>query len=248
MTILSVESVNKVFRKYENSESLKHTFTQLLKKEKDANSWDILKNISFSVKRGERIGIIGNNGAGKSTLLKIIAGIYAPTKGSVINYARRMLALVELGAGFYPNLTGRENIKLNWLFNGLPKSELKNKYESIVEFSGLEKFIDTPLKYYSSGMLSRLGFATAIHADPDLLILDEVLAVGDKEFQSKCISKINELCGSGAALLLVSHNMSDILNNCDRVIWLDKTMIANDGPAYETVKLYDETAGMLISA
>ncbi len=248
MTILRVDKVSKVFRKYDENGSLKNSFTKLFDKRSRENQWNILQNISFTINYGERVGLIGNNGAGKSTLLKIIAGIMNPTSGRIDNYSKRMLALVELGAGFYPNLTGRENIKLNWLFNGLPKSELKLKINNIIDFSGLEKFMDTPLKYYSSGMLSRLGFATAIHADPDLLILDEVLAVGDKDFQNKCVTKINELCSSGTALLLVSHSMPDIQKNCDRAIWLDKTMMAYDGTASETIKLYEESGFELCSA
>jgi ABC-2 type transport system ATP-binding protein len=149
-----------------------------------------------------------------------------------------MLALIELGVGFYPDLTGIENIKLNWLFNGLPKAELKHHLDDIIEFSGVRKFLDTPLKYYSSGMVARLGFAIASQAEPDLLIVDEVLAVGDMEFQQRCYERIDQLCQEGVTLILVSHNTRDIEQICDRAVWIDEGIIKYDGAVQETIKHY----------
>ncbi|MCX6151704.1 MAG: ABC transporter ATP-binding protein [Ignavibacteriales bacterium] len=235
---LEISGLTKRFRWYERSRSLKESFTRILKPPKEKWEWDVLKNISINIEKGEKVGIIGKNGSGKSTLLKIITGIHLPSAGKINVHSERMLALIELGIGFYSDLTGRENISLNWVFNGLPKSLLKERFDEIVEFSGVKEFLDTPLKYYSSGMITRLGFSVAIHANPDLLIVDEVLAVGDIEFQQQCYAKIKEVCDSGTTLILVSHNMSDIVKVCDRAIWLDKGEIVNDGPAKETIKSY----------
>jgi len=149
-----------------------------------------------------------------------------------------MLALIELGVGFYKDLTGKENIKLNWVFNGLPKAELKTKFDEIVTFSGIEDFLNTPIKYYSSGMVARLGFSIAIHANPDLLIVDEVLVVGDAEFQRKCFNKIEEVCKSGTTLILVTHNLNDISKICDRAIWINDGYIQSDGDVPGTVRKY----------
>jgi lipopolysaccharide transport system ATP-binding protein len=151
-----------------------------------------------------------------------------------------MLALLELGVGFYKDLTGKENIKLNWVFNGLPKSELKKKFDSIVAFSGVEDFLNTPLKYYSSGMVSRLGFSIAIHAEPDLLIIDEVLSVGDAEFQKKCYNEIERLCNNGITLIFVSHNTTDVEKICNRGLWINEGSICFDGPVRKATSIYLE--------
>lgn len=226
--MLVCENISKKFKWYERSNSLKASFTKLFKGPKEKWEWFVLENINFEVRENETVGIIGKNGCGKSTLLKIISGIYLPTSGVVKSKFQRTLALIELGVGFYPELTGIENIKLNWLFNGLPGNELRRKMDAIVEFSGVENFLQTPLKYFSSGMVARLGFSIAIHADPDLFIIDETLSVGDAEFQEKCYAKINELNNSGSTLLIVSHNLSDVSKICDRAIWLNDGKIAVD--------------------
>jgi len=236
--MVTCRNISKKFRWYERSDSLKTSFVKAFDKSKKIWEWYVLKDLNLSINKGERVGLIGRNGCGKSTLLKLISGIYTPTSGEIINDSIRMLALIELGVGFYKDLTGRENIQLNWVFNGLPKSELKNKFDEIVEFSGVEDFLSTPLKYYSSGMISRLGFSIAIHANPDLLIVDEVLAVGDTEFQKKCYDKIENVCKTGKTLILVSHNLNDISRVCERTIWLNDGLIQFDGSTRDAINAY----------
>ncbi len=242
MTEYKIEcnSVSKKFRWYERSISIKESFTRLFNKPVEKWEWYVLKDIDLKIKVGERVGFIGRNGSGKTTMLKLFSNIYAPNSGAIKVNSKRRLALIELGVGFYPELTGRENIKLNWVFNGLPKKELKDKFDEIVEFAGVEKFIDTPLKYYSSGMAARLGFSIAINAEPDLLIIDEILAVGDAEFQKKCYDEIDKLCKKGITLIFVSHNEADVLRVCDRVVWLEKGTIKADGNPEEILELYNE--------
>jgi lipopolysaccharide transport system ATP-binding protein len=196
-----------------------------------------LSDVSFSVEEGELVGIIGRNGAGKSTLLKILSKITYPTSGRV-KARGRVTALLEVGAGFHDELTGRENIFLNGSIMGMRKREVDAKLEAIVEFSGLHRFIDTPIKRYSTGMRSRLGFAVAAHLDPDILIVDEVLSVGDADFQKKCISAMHELRGGGRTVLFVSHNMSAVENLCTRGIWLAQGKVQLDGPASKVIEAY----------
>ena len=188
-----------------------------------------LKDVSFEVRRGEILGMIGLNGAGKSTILKLASRITHPTGGN-IEVNGQVGALIEVGAGFHPELTGQENVYLNASILGMGRQEIGEKYESIVEFAELDGFMDMPVKRYSSGMYVRLGFAVAAHLDPKIFLIDEVLAVGDLGFQAKCINKINELRASGATIVLVSHNMVNISNYCDRVLWIDlgKTMAEGD--------------------
>lgn len=180
-----------------------------------------LQDINFEVKKGEVIGIIGKNGAGKSTLLKILSRITQPTTGK-IEINGRVASLLEVGTGFHPELTGRENIYLNGTILGMSRQEVKDKFEEIVEFSGVRKFIDTPVKHYSSGMYVRLAFAVAAHLEPEILIIDEVLAVGDAEFQRKCLGKMKEVAGEGRTVLFVSHNMAAVKSLCNRVIVLNQ--------------------------
>jgi lipopolysaccharide transport system ATP-binding protein len=236
--IVRCRNVRKRFQWHDRNLSLKKVFSQILRPDTDAGTWELFSDISFEVARGERIGFVGKNGCGKTTLLRLIAGIYPPTGGTIEVNSRRVLALLELGVGFYPDLTGTENIRLNWVFNGLRLRELAAKLEEIVEFSGVRKFLDTPLKFYSSGMKARLGFAIASHADPELLIVDEVLAVGDSEFQSRCRARIKELCASGTTLLLVSHSAHDIMETCGRAIWIDNGGIAYDGDPATALQRY----------
>lgn len=231
-------NVSKKFRWYERSLSVKESFVRLVKKRSEKGEWYVLKDINLSIYNGERVGIIGRNGSGKTTLLKLFANIYVPNEGLIEVNSIRRLALLELGVGFYPDLTGRENIVLNWLFNGLSKSELKDKFNNIVNFAGLEKFINTPLKYYSSGMRARLGFSIAINAEPDLLIIDEILAVGDAEFQQKCYEEIEKLSKKGITLIFISHNLDDLKHVCNRGIWLNNGTIAYDGNIDSAIEKY----------
>ena len=178
-----------------------------------------LKDISFEVKRGEVIGIIGKNGAGKSTLLKVLSQITKPSKGR-IEINGRVASLLEVGTGFHPELTGRENIYLNGTILGMTRKEVKSKFDEIVEFSGVENFIDTPVKHYSSGMYVRLAFAVAAHLDPEILIIDEVLAVGDAEFQKKCLGKLKDVAQQGRTVLFVSHNMNAVNSLCSKCLYI----------------------------
>lgn len=196
-----------------------------------------LRGINFSIKPGERVGIIGKNGAGKSTLLKILSQITPPTSGTIVLHGR-VASLLEVGTGFHPELTGRENIFLNGAILGMRKVEIQNKFDEIVKFSEIEKFLDTPVKRYSSGMYLRLAFAVAAHLDPEILIIDEVLAVGDIQFQKKCIGKMQDTAEKGKTILFVSHNLSAIRTLCDRVILLNDGEILADGNPDEVIRAY----------
>ena len=196
-----------------------------------------LRDVSFSVERGEVIGIVGRNGAGKSTLLKILSSITYPTSGT-IRVNGRVASLLEVGTGFHEELTGRENIYLNGSILGMSKKEVERKMDAIVEFSGVERFLDTPIKRYSSGMRLRLGFAVAAHLDPDLLIVDEVLAVGDAAFQKKCLNVMQDLRGGGRTVLFVSHNLAAVENLCSRCIWIDAGEVRMDGESREVIQAY----------
>ena len=196
-----------------------------------------LNDVSFEIKRGEVVGIIGRNGAGKSTLLKVLSKITHPTSGRVEMYGR-ISSLLEVGTGFHPELTGRENVYLNGTILGMSKSEVDEKYEEIVEFSGVRKFIDTPVKFYSSGMRVRLAFSVAAHLEPEILLIDEVLAVGDAEFQNKCLGKMEDVAMGGRTVLFVSHNMSAMSRLCERGIWLEDGKIFDQGPINQVIQSY----------
>ena len=196
-----------------------------------------LRDVSFTVEQGEALGIIGRNGAGKSTLLKILSRVTAPTNGRV-KVKGRIASLLEVGTGFHPELTGRENITLNGAILGMSKAEISRKFDEIVDFSGVEKFIDTPVKRYSSGMYVRLAFAVAAHLDPEILVIDEVLAVGDAEFQKKCLGKMGDVAKEGRTVLFVSHNMPAIQSLCNRSILLESGRVAQDGQTSEVVSHY----------
>src|SRR6201998_986163 len=197
-----------------------------------------LKNVSFEVKQGEVLGIIGRNGAGKSTLLKILSRITEPTQGRIV-LGGRVASLLEVGTGFHPELSGRENIFLNGAILGMTRTEIRSKFDEIVDFAGVEKFLDTPGKRYSSGMYVRLAFAVAAHLEPEILLVDEVLAVGDAEFQKKCLGKIDEVSRrKGRTVLLVSHNMAAITQMANRALLLDAGSVAVDGSVTEAVSTY----------
>src|SRR5712692_6188799 len=202
-----------------------------------SNTFWALKDVSFEVKHGEVVGIIGRNGAGKSTLLKILSRITEPTTGQV-QIDGRVASLLEVGTGFHPELTGRENIFLNGAILGMRRAEIARKFDEIVDFSEIEQFLDTPVKHYSSGMYVRLAFAVAAHLDPEILIVDEVLAVGDVAFQKKCLGKMNEVSKSGRTVLFVSHNMAAVENLCQRGVVLERGRVVFDGTAKDAVQHY----------
>lgn len=199
-----------------------------------------LKDVNFIIQQGEAVGIIGRNGAGKSTLLKILSQVTAPTTGFV-KIKGRMASLLEVGTGFHAELTGRENVYLNGAIMGMTRADVQRKFDEIVAFSGVEKFIDTPVKRYSSGMYVRLAFAVAAHLEPEILVVDEVLAVGDVEFQKKCLGKMGDVASEGRTILFVSHNMGAISRLCSRAITLQFGRVVNDGPAQETIESYYES-------
>jgi lipopolysaccharide transport system ATP-binding protein len=207
-----------------------------LNDEDDSIFW-ALKDVSFDVQEGEVLGIIGHNGAGKSTLLKLLSQITEPSGGEIRIYGR-VAALLEVGTGFHPELTGRENIYMNGTILGMRKKEIDKKLDEIVNFSGVEKHLDTPVKFYSSGMRVRLGFSVAAHLEPEILIIDEVLSVGDAEFQKKCLGKMNDVSKQGRTVLFVSHNLGAVKQLCNRGIVLDKGKVAYEGSAIEAVNFY----------
>ena len=196
-----------------------------------------LRDVSFQLREGEVLGVIGRNGAGKSTLLKILSKVTGPTSGKV-KLRGRIASLLEVGTGFHPELTGRENVYLNGAILGMSRSEVSRKFDEIISFSEVEKFVDTPVKRYSSGMYVRLAFAVAAHLDPEIMVVDEVLAVGDAAFQRKCLGKLSENAGEGRTVLFVSHNMAAINRLCSRAILLDKGMMVADGTATEITAKY----------
>jgi len=218
----------------------KHKAKQIAGLETKEEFW-ALKDINFEVAQGEVIGIIGANGAGKSTLLKILTGITPPTEGEIIMRGK-VVSLLEVGTGFHPELTGRENIFLNGAILGMTKKEIARKFDEIVTFSGIEKFLDTPVKYYSSGMYVRLAFSVAAHMEPDILLVDEVLAVGDAEFQKKCLGKMEEVTqGKGRTILFVSHNMAAIERLCRKTILLENSKVRMVGKTEKVIAEYLNT-------
>lgn len=208
-------------------------------REMRANKFNALQDISFEIKKGEVVGFIGRNGAGKSTSLGLIAQVLAPNSGQV-TVNQRVSPLLELGGGFHPDLTGRENIKLNGVLLGLSIQEIASKQNAIIDFSELGQFIDQPIRTYSSGMLSRLGFSVVAHLDPELLLIDEVLAVGDASFQVKCYKKIEEFRDSGVTIIIVSHNHKQIERLCNKVIWIDNHRIKHIGHPKDVIPRYLE--------
>jgi lipopolysaccharide transport system ATP-binding protein len=219
--------------------SLRGTLAGLVKgkNEKTTQEFWALKDVSFEIKTGDVLGIIGKNGAGKSTLLKVLSQITKPSSGK-IEINGRIASLLEVGTGFHPELTGRENIYLNGTILGMTRKEVKEKFVEIVEFSGVQKFIDTPVKHYSSGMYVRLAFAVAAHLEPEILIIDEVLAVGDAEFQKKCMGKMKEVAGKGRTVLFVSHNLSAVASLCNKGIVLNQGSLEFTGSASEAINFY----------
>jgi ABC-type polysaccharide/polyol phosphate transport system ATPase subunit len=241
MSIVRFDQVSKRFTlRHERPRSLQELFlnvTHLRKGLASREKYWALKDVSFEVEPGEMVGIVGPNGAGKSTILKLTSRILEPTSGT-IDVDGRIGALLELGAGFHHDLTGRENVYLNGSILGISRSEMETVYDDIVSFSEMERFIDVPVKHYSSGMYMRLGFSIAIHVRPDILLVDEALAVGDRAFQLRCLDKIAEVKRRGVAIVLVTHDLGAARNLCDRAIWLDEGYVQADGDAGHVIDEY----------
>ena len=222
---------------HDRIQSIKEYLVALIKRKIAYEEFHALNDVSFEIKKGEVVGIVGNNGAGKSTLLKVISGILCPTKGNV-ELSGNVVPMLELGSGFDFDLTGRENVFLNGAILGYSESFLKSKYDEIVEFSELGEFIDIPVRNYSSGMVMRLAFSIASMVSPDILIVDEILAVGDAAFQEKSYARMMELMSHGTTVLLVSHNLDQIRGLCDRVIWLDHGHVVQIGDTQSVCDAY----------
>lgn len=236
--IIEVQNLSKKFRIGKQSRDLRQSIYNLfsLSKEKPTEIW-ALKDINFKINQGEVFGIIGPNGSGKSTLLKILSKITYPTSGKAI-LRGRVSSLLEVGTGFHHELTGRENIFLNGSILGMTKGEINRKFDEIVDFSGIEKFIDTPVKHYSSGMYVRLAFSVAAHLEPEILLVDEVLSVGDMSFRKKSMGKMNEVANKGRTVILVSHNLGTIRNLCNNGLYLDNGKIIEQGSIYKVINKY----------
>lgn len=244
MPAISFDNVSKRYRisqrgyrtLREDAYNLSSRLIRLRKGSEKDHIW-ALKDVSFQVDKGERLGIIGPNGAGKTTVLRILSGITKPTEGTV-SVRGRMGVLIELQAGFHPELTGRENVYLNGSVLGMTRKEIRRKFDAIVDFAELRDFMDTPVKRYSSGMMVRLGFSVAVHVDPEVLLVDEVLAVGDINFQRKCFERMLRFHSEKHAIVFVSHNMASVLSLCTRVIWLDKGIIREAGDPSDVIANY----------
>jgi ABC-type polysaccharide/polyol phosphate transport system ATPase subunit len=238
---IELTDVSKVYRRFTGRQfsTLKSALLQrsLLRDLRPNETFQALTGVSFSVPKGSTFGVIGRNGSGKSTALKVVAGITKPTSGTV-RVEGRISALIELGAGFHPEISGRENVFINGIMLGLTRREIQDRFDEIVEFAELEQFIDAPVKTYSSGMYMRLGFAVAIHVDPDVLLVDEVLAVGDEGFTHKCLDKFGEFRRRGKTILLVTHSLGVVERFCDEVLWLDAGSVRGQGDPRRVVDAY----------
>ena len=237
MAVIEIQNVSKSFPHQTERMLLRGHFLRWFSGAKTERFF-ALRDVSFSVERGESLAIVGHNGAGKSTLLSLVAGVAQPTSGTV-KVDGRIAALLELGSGFHPDMTGAENLILNASLMGMNRKEVIAKYDRIVDFSGLGDFISEPIRTYSTGMMMRLAFSIAIHADPQIVILDEVLAVGDAEFQAKCRAAIEAMRTEGRTLLFVSHAAADVRRMCDRAVWLDHGRLMMKGPAGEVIDAYE---------
>lgn len=241
MSIVKLEGVWKKFTlHHQRTRSIKQAIVDVVSPFRAKQSIDAfwaLKGVDLEMAKGETLGVIGSNGSGKSTLLKLVVGISRPDKGRV-HVDGRVSALLELGAGFHPDFSGRENVFLNGAILGLPKKEIARRFDEIVEFAEIGNFIDNPVRTYSSGMYMRLAFSIAIHVDPDILVVDEVLAVGDSAFQNKCFNQIRRFKDEGKSILFVSHDLSSVRRFCDRAIWLDRGVPMAEGPVEEVANLY----------
>jgi len=236
---INVENITKCYHVYDKPQDRLFQMLSFDRKIFYREFWALGKGVSFSINKGETVGIIGRNGSGKSTLLQIICGTLTPTSGSITTVGR-IAALLELGAGFNPEFTGRENALLNAAIMGVSKEQIKKRMPEVIAFSELAEFIDQPVKTYSSGMYARLAFSVAIHIEPDILIVDEALAVGDSRFVAKCMRKIKEIQALGATILFVSHDITSVRTLCQRAIWIDKGCLIEDGDVFPVTGRYME--------
>lgn len=234
--IIHFSKVNKYFY-FQHQKTVKEFIQALFVQQKTLEKVHALKDITFSINKGESVGIIGRNGAGKSTLLKLIANVSQPTKGKV-SISGRVAPLIELGAGFHPELTGNENVILNGVILGMKESEIEKKLPEIIDFAEIPDFMDVPIKYYSSGMYLRLAFSVAIFTNPDILLMDEILSVGDGRFQRKCMKKMQEFKKNDVTMILVSHSADQVKSFCDRVLYLKDGKLEFDGNVDDGLELY----------
>jgi ABC-type polysaccharide/polyol phosphate transport system ATPase subunit len=237
MPVIEFRNVSKTFRRHSGRALLRTHISRWFQDGGDEEPFWALKNVSFSLDHGEGLAVVGGNGAGKSTLLSVVAGL-APSDEGHVSVDGRIAALFELGSGFHPDLTGIENIRLNASLLGLSRTRVRELFDQIVEFSGIGDFVDEPIRTYSSGMLMRLAFSVAIHLDPEVLLVDEVLAVGDAAFQKKCFDRILDFRKAGKTLLCVSHAVDMVKQVCDRAIWLDHGELVMDGKIEEVLDAY----------
>jgi lipopolysaccharide transport system ATP-binding protein len=247
MMAVEVENLSKRFRRqtvqsYTTMKSVVVDFFRHRSRPIREESFQVLSGVTFTVTQGQIFGIIGRNGSGKSTLLKMLAGIYGPDQGCIRTHGR-VGGLLELGAGFHPEFSGRENVLINGIILGLSKQEVRQRFEAIVQFAELEEFIDEPVKNYSVGMYMRLGFAVAVHADVDIFLIDEILAVGDGAFQQKCFEKFTEFQRDGKTIVLVSHDLAFLRQWSDAVVWLDHGVIRAQGEPRRVLNLYQDDLG-----
>lgn len=233
--MVALESVTKSFR-LRRTQTIRETIVAAARGKKLADHFEALQDVSFTVGKGESVALLGLNGSGKSTTLKMISGVLTPTHGRVWTRGR-VAGLIEVGAGFHPDLSGRENVYLNAAILGMSRAETDDKFDEIVEFSGIERFIDTEVKHYSSGMFIRLAFSVAIHTHMDVLLVDEVLSVGDAPFQAKCLAKIGELKDTGTTLIIVSHELSTVRKVCDRAVVMETGRVIFDGPVNKGIAI-----------
>jgi ABC-2 type transport system ATP-binding protein len=238
--VVALQGAGKRYTKYEDAPMLM-TAVRFRSRTRRSKLWAV-RGVDLQVERGECIGVIGRNGSGKSTLLQMLAGVTAPTEGRV-TVRGRIAPLVQVGVGFHPELTGRENVYVNGTILGMTRQEIDERFDQIVEFSEIAAFVDTPVKFYSSGMFVRLGFAVAIHAQPDVLLVDEVLAVGDLAFQMKCFDRMMEIRRSGTTIVVVSHNLNAVRNMCDRVLLLHNGDVRYDGDPNDAISMYHDLLG-----
>lgn len=235
---IEVKNVTKSFQRLHREPSIKSAALKWMRLQfPQRELFTALQDISFSVPKGQTVGVVGRNGSGKSTLLSLLARIYRPTVGR-IEVRGRVATLLELGAGFNPEFTGRENVFLNGVILGLTHAQLEERLDEIIAFAGIGEFMDTPVKFYSSGMVTRLGFSIAAHVGPDVLLVDEVLAVGDAEFQEKCFAKIDEFKARGVTIFFVSHDIHSMRRVADRVLWIDQHVLRADGPVSVVLDQY----------
>jgi ABC-type polysaccharide/polyol phosphate transport system ATPase subunit len=239
MAAIEVENVSKVFRRHTGRKLIRERIVDLFRPGAPEHLFYAVRNVSFTIAEGESVALVGSNGAGKSTLLSIIAGLCRPNEGTV-RVQGRIAALLELGSGFHPDLTGNENVALNGALMGLSKRELNAQIGGIADFAELEEFMDAPIRTYSSGMVARLAFSIAVHVNPAIMIIDEVLSVGDTHFSDKCVQKLAEMTRQGKTLLCVSHSAATVRQFCDRSVWLHHGRMMMDGPTEQVLQAYTE--------